>query len=404
VNEAEIVVIGSGAFGSSTAYHLARRGARKVLLLERYALGSQTSPRAAGLTSKIAATELGARLADEAVGHLERFESESGRSINFHRSGSLKVALTPDGEARLRLDAERATGLGIPSDFIAPVEASRLAPFFQPGRARAILYCTEDGWLDPEKLAVGYAARAAEAGVELRQHTPVSAVLHENGRVLGVRTEQGEQIRAPIVIDAAGAWARLVADAAGIRVPMIPTRHQLYITEPIPGVEPLQPIVRILENSVYVRHERGGLLVGGYEDVPQQVDAAELPAAFQIPNLRLDFDVLRDLTEEVLEFFPALRGAAVREHRGGLPTITPDGQHIVGPVPSLDGFYVISGCNVGGLSTSPAIGRALADLVLDGRTEPDLRPYYVERFAGAYTDPAALAAACQYSYARKYLK
>jgi 4-methylaminobutanoate oxidase (formaldehyde-forming) len=162
--------------------------------------------------------------------------------------------------------------------------------------------------------------------------------------------------------------------------------------------------VRIHENSVYARYERGGLLVGGYEDEPRQFAPSELPDGFQMQDLPLDLDVLQGLTEEVLEFFPALRRASIREHRGGLPTITPDGQHIVGPVPNLVGFYVISGCNVGGLSISPGLGRALADLILDGRTEPDLSPYYVERFGDSYQDAGRLAADCRQAYARKYTK
>jgi glycine/D-amino acid oxidase-like deaminating enzyme len=397
------VVIGAGALGASTAYHLARRGARGVVLVDRFEIGAQTSPRAAGLTSKVTGTGLHTRLADEAVEHLARFEAESGRSIDFHRSGSLKAALTPAGEERMRRDAARAQDLGIRAEFISPERARELAPFFHPGRARAILYCPEDAWLAPETIAIGYAGRAAEAGVEVRPNTPVTGVRHEAGRVVGIQTERGE-LRAPVVVDAAGAWTRLVAEVAGIHVPLVPTRHQLYVTDPIPGVEPLQPIVRILESSVYVRHDRGGLLVGGYEDDPRQVAVDQRPAGFQIRDLPLDFDTLRGLTEEVLEFFPALRDARIREHRGGLPTLTPDGHFIVGPVPNLAGFYVISGCNVGGLSLSPALGRALADLILDGRCEPDLAPYYVERFGDAYQDPDTLAAACKSAYARRYLK
>ncbi|MGH2461079.1 MAG: NAD(P)/FAD-dependent oxidoreductase [Chloroflexota bacterium] len=403
MEEAGYIVIGAGAFGASTAYNLARRGARGVVLLDRFEVGAQTSPRAAGLTSKVTGTELHTRLTDEAVEHLARFEAESGRSINFHRSGSLKAALTPSGVERLERDAARAQALGIRAEFVTHQRANELAPFFHPGRARTVLYCPEDAWVDPETIAVGFAARAAEAGVEIRPNTPVDGVLHRGGAVIGVQTARGE-IRAPVVVDAAGAWSRLVAEVAGIRVPLVPTRHQLYATEPIPGVEPLQPIVRILETSVYVRHERGGLLVGGYEDEPRQVAVDQLPATFQIRDLPLDFGPLRGLTEEVLEFFPALREARIREHRGGLPTLTPDGQFIVGPVPNLAGFYLISGCNVGGLSLSPAVGRALVDLILDGRCEPDLRPYYVERFGDAYQDPGALLAACKDAYARKYVK
>jgi 4-methylaminobutanoate oxidase (formaldehyde-forming) len=403
MEQAGYVVVGAGAFGASTAYHLTRRGAQGVVLLDRYDVGSQTSPRAAGLFRKVAGTELGARLMDEATEQLAAFDAESGGALNFHRNGSLLAALTPDGEERLRRDAERATELGIHCELVSHAEAARLAPFFDPGRARAILYSPQDAWLDPDRLAPALAARAAEGGASVRPNTPVTGVLHEAGRVLGVRTAQGE-IRAPVVVDAAGAWAKLVAEVAGIYVPMLPTRHQLYTTEPLPGLEPLQPTVRILEPSVYVRYDKGGLMVGGYEDTPRQVDPTSLPPDFQIPDLELDLGVLHGLTDEVLEFFPPLRDAPVREHRGGLPTVTPDGYHIVGPVPNLEGFYIISGCNVGGLSISPALGRALADLILDGHCQPDLRLYSIERFADTYHDPAELAAACQYAYARKYVK
>src|SRR5215211_5715315 len=125
-DEAGYVVVGAGALGASTAYHLARRGAAGVVLLDRHAVGSQTSPRAAGLCRKVAATELGARLMDEATELLAGFEAESGQSLNFHRNGSLLAALTPAGEERLRRDGERAQGLGIPCELLSHADARRL--------------------------------------------------------------------------------------------------------------------------------------------------------------------------------------------------------------------------------------------------------------------------------------
>jgi len=187
-------------------------------------------------------------------------------------------------------------------------------------------------------------------------------------------------------------------------VPLVPVRHQLFVTEPIAGVEPLQPIVRLVEASVYVRHEQGGLLFGGYEDAPRVVDAATLPPAFQITDLPLDLGVLRALVDEVAAHFPALAAARIAIHRGGLPTMTADGRPLLGPVPGLDGFFVASGCCVGGLGLSPAAGRALADLVVDGRSDPDLTPLNVERFRGRLEDPSALEAACVAQYARRYTR
>lgn len=399
---AAAVVIGSGAFGSAAAYHLARRGI-DVILLDQHALGSQTSPRAAGLTSQADPVPVLAGLRREACDAFARFESDMGRSISYHRSGSLRAAYTEAGERRVHEALATAQSLGISARLVAPAEAERLAPHFRAGAARAILHVPDDGWLDPARLAVAFAARAAELGARTLPFTRVTGLLTEGGRVAGLVTERGE-IRAPAVVDAAGAWTARVAASVGLRIPLVPMRHQLLVTEPIPGVEPLQPIVRMVEASVYVRHEQGGLLFGGYEDAPRVVDAATLPPAFQIADLPLDLSVLRALIDEVGEHFPALRTARVAVHRGGLPTMTADGRPLLGRVPGLDGFFVASGCCVGGLGLSPAAGRVLADLVVDGKSDPDLAPLSVERFRGRHEDAAALEAACVAHYARRYLR
>ena len=195
-----------------------------------------------------------------------------------------------------------------------------------------------------------------------------------------------------------------MAAGAGIAIPLVPVRHQLFVTEPIAGVEPLQPIVRLLEASVYVRYEQGGLMFGGYEDQPRVIDAAALPPGFDIAQLELDLGVLRSLVDEVAEHFPALRTARVAIHRGGAPTMTPDGRPILGTVAGLEGFYVASGCCVGGLSLSPAVGRTLADLILDRKSDPDLGPLSVERFRNRWDDTAGLTEACVRQYARRYTR
>src|SRR5581483_3123550 len=183
---------------------------------------------------------------------------------------------------------------------------------------------------------------------------------------------------------------------------IVPTRHQLYITRPLPGVLPTQPIVRVLDVNVYVRPERGGLMLGGYEPDPLQVDARALPPGFQIADLALDLTPLRRLTEAVSAQFPLLRAAEIAELRGGLPTMTADGRHIVDQVPGMRGFFVASGCCVGGLSISPAVGEALARWVVDGVPPLDLSPLRLERFGAELHDEARLRQACLWRYAHHY--
>ncbi len=370
-------------------------------MVDQHALGSQTSPRAAGLTSKADTMPTMARLRDEACEALERFETEMGRGVDFHRSGSLRAAYTDAGVERVRIAQETAQSLGIEARLIDAAEAERLAPHFKPGAARRILHVPSDGWVDPARVAIGFATRAGELGAQLLPFTAVQGLLQHDGRATGVTTTRGP-IHAPVVVDAAGGWAARVAAAAGITLPLVPVRHQLFVTEPIAGVQPLQPIVRLVEASVYVRYDQGGLMFGGYEDAPRVLGREGLPAGFQIASLELDLGVLRGLVAEVAAHFPALRDAKIAIHRGGAPTMTPDGRPILGRVPGLDGLYVASGCCVGGLSLSPAAGRALADLIVDGKSDPDLAPLSVERLAAASRDGAALEAACVAQYARRY--
>src|SRR5262245_42086531 len=196
-NRAEVVIVGSGGFGASTAYHLAKRGMRDVILLDRYDLGPQTSPRAAGLTSKLVASELMVKLMSEAVETLAAFEGATGRSIGFHRVGAMRVILTAAGEAKMRRDAALAQSFGVKVEFLSADEAERRAPHFRAAGARAILFSPEDGYFHPPLVPREFAAAAGEMGVTLSPGTAVTGILHEAGRIRGVRTSAGT-IESPV--------------------------------------------------------------------------------------------------------------------------------------------------------------------------------------------------------------
>lgn len=401
VDEAQAVVIGAGALGSSVAFHLAKAGWRRVALIERHDVASQTSPRAAGLTAQVRSTDLMTRLAMMAVRKIERFEAETGESITYHQSGSMKIARTPDHEEQLRDEVARGRRLGVDIDFVSVDEARRKTPFLESTGIRAITYTPSDLYLEPVQIPAGYARAAARLGATVLPNTTVTAIQLRDGEVRGVATDKGD-IRSPVVVDAAGAWIRLVGDLAGARVAVVPTRHQLVITEPISGVAPSQPIVRIIDSNVYVRPEKGGLMLGGYEGNPMQYDMRRLPARFDIKDLPLDVGVLRRLADTVIPQFPVLRDFTVREHRGGLPTMTADGEHVVGPVGGVRGFYVAGGCCVGGLSISPAVGELLAHWITEGRPPMDLGPMSPDRFKNRFGSEDELWQACRRRYAHHY--
>jgi glycine/D-amino acid oxidase-like deaminating enzyme len=401
LQEAEAVVIGSGALGSSVAFHLAKAGLTPVALVDKHEIASQTSPRAAGLTSQIRQSELMTRLATTAVDKIKNFTIETGEPMKYFQSGSLKIARTPEHRQQLQRDVELGQKLGVDIDFVSPARAKQLMPFFEPVGIQAVTYVPGDLYLEPGQLPRGYAKATARLGGVLLPNTAVTGFAAEGGAVTKVITERGE-IRTSIVVDAAGAWARLVAGLANMRLGAIPTRHQLIISDPIPGVEPHQPIARVIDCNVYIRPADGGLMLGGYESDPLQFDMANLPFGFGMDDLPLDVSVIHRLAGMVLDQFPIFRNITVKEHRGGLPTMTADGEHIVGPLPELRGFYVASGCCVGGLSIAPIIGEMLAEWITSGKPPIDLSPLSPSRNAVQTTVEDALLEDCRRRYVRHY--
>jgi glycine/D-amino acid oxidase-like deaminating enzyme len=259
----------------------------------------------------------------------------------------------------------------------------------------------DDRYFDPAQVAVGYARAAAAGGASLLPKTDVLAVNISGGKVTGVTTAKGT-IEGPIVVDAAGAWTRQVAEASGIRVPLVPTRQQLIITEPLDGVHANLPMVRIMDAAVYVRPCDAGLLWGVYEETPRFFDMELLGADFDIKDMPLDIEVLRSAAAEVKDQLPILQTARVRELRGGIPTMTADGHHVLGPAPGVEGFYFASGCNVAGLSISPTVGEALAAWIVDGKPPVDLSPMSCLRFKDKPWSEAQLQGDATWQYRHFY--
>jgi glycine/D-amino acid oxidase-like deaminating enzyme len=401
LTKAAAVVIGSGALGSSVAFHLAKAGVRPVALLDQHEIASQTSPRAAGLTQMVRDSDLMTDLARIAVDKIVNFTAETGQPIEYHQVGSMKIARSEAHAGQLHDEVARGRRHGIDIDLIGPSEATALMPFFRPAGVTAITYARGDVYLEPVQIPRGYARAVAQHGGALLPHTRVTGIATAGGRVAGVTTTQGE-IRTDTVVDAAGAWTRLVGQRAGARIGTVATRHQLLITEPIAGVLPTQPIARIVDCNVYIRPADGGLMLGGYEAEPLQIDMAGRPPDFSVGDLELDLSVLRRLADRVVDQFPVFREIAVREHRGGLPTMTADGEHILGPWPALPGFYVVSGCCVGGLSIAPILGELLADWIVSGSPRMDLTALSPAREAVRDMNDAALLEACRTQYAFHY--
>jgi glycine/D-amino acid oxidase-like deaminating enzyme len=401
VTRADAVVIGAGAFGLSMGYQLAALGAGAVVVLDRFAPGSQTSPRAAGLYKLVQADEALTRLAQLSIDVIRGFTVASGVPLAFVESGSLIAARTPE-HARLVDDEARASsGWGIELEPLDAAGVHRVAPYLTGRDIRAAYLIPGDIYIEePRMLLEAYATAIQQLGSWVVGETPATGITVEDGEVKGVSTPCGE-IETPLVVDAAGAWARGVGELAGVDVAAAPVRHQLLITQPIAGMSPTEPIARIVDASAYLRPARGGIMMGGMEDDPLSLDPRHDPG-FRIADTPLDMRILDRFTDILGPLVPALGDTPVAEHRGGLFTMTPDARFLAGPLPGVRGLWTATGCNGSGFSISAGIGRALAEWIVGGEPPFDLSSLDPGRFGTGPFDDDELAAAGRWRYANYY--
>ncbi len=276
-----------------------------------------------------------------------------------------------------------------------------MAPTFAPPDDCRILLIPRDGYVEPKSVAVAYAAAAKDRGAAFHTRVEATGLLIRNGRVEGVKTSDGA-VEAKWVVLAAGAWSRQFCQQFGLNLRAVPVRHQAFDTAPIPGVLADQPIVRITEPQIYVRHEAGGLLVGGYGYRPLSFDMNDFDRKFEIAALEADPVYYQQLRDAARTFFPALADATIVRERRGLPTVSPDGRLVLSEPAGLRGLVVLSGCGVGGVDRSPGAGRIVADIVCEREPWIDSSALNADRFGDSFASDASLRAKCEDTYAHHY--
>jgi glycine/D-amino acid oxidase-like deaminating enzyme len=386
--DADVLVIGAGALGLSTALHCALAG-RSVIVVERYTAGSQASGRAAGLFKSVQADELRTWLARRSIEKAASFADWAGVPLEVTRPGSFLIARTRQHREYLRRELAQSAGWGADVREASPAQLAGGLSYYRAAGGEFALWCPEDAYIEePASLVRAYLDACLLHGAAVLENEPAVGISLTDGRVAGVETAGGP-IAARAVVDAAGGWVRQVAELAGARVPVAPVRHQLLITAPVAEVDPGDPIARVVDAAVYLRPARGGLMLGGFEAGPLPLDPRQQPDSFSTNDVPLDLGVLRAMAGQVGAEVP-VAGAPVAEHRGGLFTMSPDGRFVAGPVPGVPGLWVASGCNGSGFSSSLAIGEALAAWITGETPPPGMTDLAPGRF-GPVTDDALVS-------------
>ena len=257
----------------------------------------------------------------------------------------------------------------MPARRLAADEVHALFPELRVDDVRFATFCPKDGYLDPSSLLNGYVARAREGGVRFHENEPVTAITRSNGRVSAVRSPRGE-IACETVVNAAGPWAAQVGALAGIELPITPLRRQIFVTDPVKGLDHDFPLTVEMATSFYFHRESGGVLMG-------MADPSDKPGFDDSVN----WDFLPTIVERALDRVPTLERANVKTGWAGFYEDTPDKHPIIGRVQSLPGFICAAGFSGHGLMHAPAAGEAVAEIIVDGRTTLDLSALAFERFA-----------------------
>ncbi len=353
VKAARYVIIGAGFAGAATAYHLARRGADGILVLEQEpTAGVHSSGRNAAMVRQIVSDEAVASLAREGAAFLLTLPDGWPTRVAFERTGSLLLA---SGERwpSLCSDAALAREAGVPVEVWSCAEARSRVPVLEGARCDGAIWCKSDGVVDIHALLEGYLRGAEGAGVQICYGCPVRGIGVEKGRVTSVVTEGGA-IPTEVVVNAAGAWAEEVARMAGATaVPLCPCRRHLFTTGPLPWVDRGWPFVWDVENEIYFRPESGGLLLS-------PCDATEHP-----PGIPPTDPAVRELlAEKIGRHLPGLSNISIQAGWAGLRTLTPDGRFVIGWDPGIHGFFWVAGLGGHGVTTSGAVGALAARMIL----------------------------------------
>lgn len=357
--DSAITIVGGGIIGCAVAYAMAQAGYRDIQVLERSQLCGETSSKAAGLVGQVRTTLERTRIAMESVAMFSSLEHKTGVTPDWVQSGSLRLALTPDRASEFERMAHVAALAGLEVEPLGTREVVDMVPLRHPEAIVSALWCPSDGHLQPNSLAMSYVAGARALGVRFVTGCEVRGIGVRAGGVESVTTRDGSY-RTEIVVNAAGPWAGWVTRMIGIELPIIPVRHEYFITGAMELFGDRGPVLRIPDERIYVRGELDGVLCGGWEAQALSIHPDLVDERLQ-SSPEVDWETIGGFAQSLSTFAPEVLDAGVRGVVGGFPGFTPDGRFVVGPVPGVRGFIMAAGCNAHGVSGSAGI----AALVLE---------------------------------------
>ena len=368
---ADIVIIGGGCMGASTAYYLAQRGAGKVLLLEREKfLGMGSTGRNAGGVRYQFSTEVNVRLSIFSLDVVAHFEDLLGVSVDYRPIGYLFLLTTPAEVTQFKSNVELQQRVGVPwVRYLERDEIARLVPLVNPEGVLGGTFCPRDGLADPNSVTQGFAKGATRHGAQIETETTVIGIKTEGGRVAAVVTDHGE-IATRTIVNCAGPWAAEIGRMVGLDIPIVPLSRQFFTTDALPQVPRDHVFTIEFATSLYFHPEGPGLLVGMSNPDEKPGDTYAIDEEFHLKTL-----------ERAMYRLPLLEHACVTRQIAGLYEVTPDAHPILAEAHDVRGFYIAAGFSGHGFQHAPATGKVMSEIILDGAAKTiDVSMLDLERF------------------------
>jgi sarcosine dehydrogenase len=400
-SHADIVVIGGGIIGCSTAYHLARDHKAQVLVLEQNKLTSGSTWHAAGLVGQLRSSASITQILKYSVDLYKKLEAETGLQTGWKMTGCLRLANTPDRWTEYQRLATTAQSFGMEMHLLSPAEVKKMWPLLETYDLLGASFLPTDGQASPSDITNSLAKGARMHGAKFIEGVRVTGFDIVNGRVLAVNTTLGK-VKCDRVVNCAGMWARQVGALAGINVPLQAVKHQYVITDKIEGLASDAATIRDPDRRTYFKEEVGGLVFGGYEPNPISWAQNDVPHGFEFQLFEDDWDHFEQHMAQALVRIPALENIGIKKMINGPESFTPDGNFILGAAPELKNFFVGAGFNAFGIASGGGAGWALADWVVKGEAPTDLWSVDIRRFSSLHKDRAWVNERTLEAYGKHY--
>jgi len=400
-SHAKVVVIGGGVVGASVLYHLTKAGWKDVLLIERAELTSGSTWHAAGGMHTVNGDPNVAKLQQYTIKLYQEIERISGQSCGVHITGGIMLAGTRERLDWLKMAKARGRYLGMDLEIISVDEAAKLFPLLDKKHFVGAMYDPIEGHVDPYGVTHAYAKSAQIGGADIVRQTLVTDLKARADGSWDVITDHGN-VHAEHVVNAGGLWAREVGRMVGIELPVLAMEHQYLITGDMPELAGKKEQLHAIdfEGEIYIRQERGGMLMGTYERAGVPWSQTSTPWDFGQDLLPNDLERIAPSLEVGFAHFPALEAAGIRKVVNGPFTFAPDGNPLVGPIRGLKNFWVACGV-MAGFSQGGGVGLALSRWMVEGDPGADIWGMDVARY-GDWTTLAYTNAKVRENYSRRF--